>query len=121
MSAPAIHLAIDARPRGPRGPLAAEVVLGRSVLCHLLDLARELELTCRPVVVHARAEEHQMLRRLAAGSHARSVMFVDGPPEADGAVLRTDRVYDSARLRRVLRRGQSSETAVVWRLDGPES
>ena len=32
MSARAVHLVIDARPRGPRGPLAAEVVLGRSVL-----------------------------------------------------------------------------------------
>ena len=36
------HLAIDARPRGPRGLMAAEVVLGRSMLDHLLELATQL-------------------------------------------------------------------------------
>ena len=41
MSARAVHLVIDARPRGPHGLLAAEVVLGKSVLHHLLDLAVE--------------------------------------------------------------------------------
>ena len=39
MSSRAVHVVIDARPRGPRGLLAAEVVMGRSMLCHLIDLA----------------------------------------------------------------------------------
>ena len=34
MSSRPIHLAIDARPRGPRGLIAAEVVLGRSMIGH---------------------------------------------------------------------------------------
>ena len=41
MSARAVHLVIDARPRGPHGLLAAEVVLGKSVLGRLFDLAIE--------------------------------------------------------------------------------
>jgi phosphatidylglycerophosphate synthase len=36
-------------------------------------------------------------------------------------VLRTDRFYDRARLRRRLRRGGSTESAVLWRLDRPEA
>ena len=49
------------------------------------------------------------------------VVFVNGPPRADAAVLRTDRFYDPARLKRGLRRGRSPESAVLWRLDRPES
>jgi phosphatidylglycerophosphate synthase len=44
-----------------------------------------------------------------------------GPPRADAAVLRTDRFYDRSRLRRRLSRGRSPESAVLWRLDRPES
>ena len=39
---------------------------------------------------------------------------------ADAAVLRTDRLYDAATARG-LRRGRSPESAVMWRLDRPES
>lgn len=53
MSARAVHLVIDARPRGPRGLLAAEVVLGKSVLHHLLDLAVEHVPSGKAVIVHA--------------------------------------------------------------------
>ena len=59
MSARALHLVIDARPRGRRGLLAAEVVLGKSVLDHLLDVAHELAPSAEPVVVHAREEEQE--------------------------------------------------------------
>ncbi len=65
MSARAVHLVIDARPRGPRGLLAAELVLGRSVLDHLLEVAVELATPSEPVVVHARADDHHQLRELA--------------------------------------------------------
>jgi phosphatidylglycerophosphate synthase len=121
MSARAVHLVIDARPRGPRGPLAAELVLGKSVLNLLLDQAVTHGLAGKPVVVHAREEDHPRLRELAGGAGASGMTFVYGPPRADAAVLRTDRVYDSARLKRALRQGRSPESAVIWRLDRPES
>src|SRR5262249_24676737 len=113
-------LVIDARPRGPRGPLAAEVVLGRSVLDHLLDLTFELDRSGDPVVVHAREEEHSRLRELTGGRGRGGVVFECGPPRAGAPVLRTDRIYDRSRLRRGLRRGRSPEAAVIWRLDRPE-
>jgi phosphatidylglycerophosphate synthase len=43
----------------------------------------------------------------------------EAPPEG-APVLRTDRVYDPRRLRRVLRSGGDPETAVLWRLDRAE-
>ena len=52
-------LVIDARPRGPNGPLAVEPILGRPVLDHLLDLAGAVQGdAAAAVVVHARADEH---------------------------------------------------------------
>ena len=105
MSARAFHLVIDARPRGMRGPLAAEVVLGKSMLDHLLEVADELAPSTEPVIIHAREEEHGRLRELAGRSVRRGVQFVCGPPRADAAVLRTDRYYDAGRLKRGLRRG----------------
>src|SRR4051812_1684558 len=117
MPRPTAHLAIDARPRGPRGPLAGEVVQGRCVLDHLLDLA--LALGEAPVAIHARLEEHRRLGELVADRPAGRVVFATGPPSEDAAILRTDRLYDPARLRRALRRGKDPEVAVVWRLDQP--
>jgi phosphatidylglycerophosphate synthase len=121
MSARATHLVIDARPRGMRGPLAAEVVLGKSMLDHLLEVADELAPPTEPVVIHAREEEHGRLRELAGRSARRGVQFVCGPPRADAIVLRTDRYYDTGRLKRGLRQGRSPESAVLWRLDRPET
>ncbi len=103
MSARAVHLVIDARPRGPRGLLAAELVLGRSVLDHLLEVAVELATPSEPVVVHARADDHHQLRELAGKPRRGDIVFVSGPPRADANVLRTDRFYDAKRLRRDLR------------------
>jgi phosphatidylglycerophosphate synthase len=121
MSARAVHLVIDARPRGPHGLLAVEEVLGKSVLGRLFDLATENVPAREPIVVHARAEEHDMLRALTADASHTDVVFVNGPPRADATVLRTDRLYDPVRLKRSLRRGHSPESAVVWSLDRPES
>src|SRR6516165_5411639 len=121
MSSRPIHLAIDARPRGPRGPIAAEVVLGRTMIGHLADLALELAPEGEPVAVYARPEEHRELSELVGERDRSRLVLVAGPPRADAAVLRTDRYYDRSRLRRRLSRGGSPESAVLWRLDGPES
>ena len=101
--------------------LAAEVVLGKSVLGRLFDLAIENVPVREPIVVHARGEDHDRLRALTTALDQSDVVFVNGPPRADATVLRTDRLYDPARLKRSLRRGLSPELAVVWRLDRPES
>ncbi len=111
-------LVIDARPRGPRGPLAGEEVLGRSVLTHLVDAARGC--SSGPFAVHAREDEHEALARLM-GESAGSVVFATGPPPEDRVILRADRLYDPNRLRRAVRSGRDVETAVLWRLDQPSS
>jgi phosphatidylglycerophosphate synthase len=121
MSVPAPQLAIDARPRGPRGPLAAEVVLGRPVLEHLLEQARSLAPPGQPIAVHSCEDEHTLLRGLVGGPGSNRVEIVTGPPRAGVAVLRTDRFYDGRRLRWAMRTGQNLETAAIWRLDRPEA
>jgi hypothetical protein len=121
MSAPAIPLAIDARPRGPRGPLAGEIVLGQPVLSRLLTQALAIAPPDRPIAVHAREDDHPLLMRLVADSPADRVVVVGGPPLLSAAILRTDRLYDTGRLRRAVRRGRSPEAAVIWRLDRIDS
>jgi phosphatidylglycerophosphate synthase len=117
MSARATQIAIDARPQGPGGPLAAEFVLGRSVLGHLIDLAVELTTSGERVLVHARADEHERLRGLLSPSKRGDVEFSSGAPATGAAVLRTDRLYDANRLKVCFRRGRPPERAVIWRLD----
>jgi hypothetical protein len=115
-------LVIDARPRGPAGPLAGELVLGRCILAHVLDLALTLEdgEDRGPIAIHARLEEHRRLADLVADRPAGRFVFATGPPSEAAVILRTDRLYDPARLRRALRRGRDPETAVLWRLDRPQ-
>jgi hypothetical protein len=117
MPRPTPHLVIDARPRGPNGPLAVERVLGRALLAHELDLA--VLLGGDPIVVHARPEEHGRLRALAAEWPAERVVFAPGPPLEAATILRCDRIYDPRRLRRSVLKGRDPETAVIWRLDHP--
>ncbi len=117
MSRPTPHLVIDARPRGPHGPLAGERVLGRPILGHLLDLAGSFG--PGPVAVHARLDEHEGLRQAVGPLDAGRLRLVTGPPPEDAAILRSDRLYDPARLRRALKRGQDPERAAIWCLDRP--
>jgi hypothetical protein len=119
MSRSVPELVIDARPRGPQGPLASELVLGRPVLMHLVELAGALG--AGSVAVHARVDDHARYRGLVDLDQRVSVVFVTGPPPEGSAILRTDRLYDEARLRRALRRGRDPESAVVWRLDRPSA
>jgi phosphatidylglycerophosphate synthase len=118
MIRPRPHLVIDARPRGPRGPLAGERVLGRPVLDHLLDLAGAFE--DGPIAVHARLDEHEWLRSAVEHPARGRWRMVTGPPPEDAAILRSDRLYDATRLRRAIDRGRDPESAVIWRLDRPQ-
>ncbi|WP_406695434.1 CDP-alcohol phosphatidyltransferase family protein [Singulisphaera sp. Ch08] len=110
-------LVIDARPRGPHGPLAGELVQGRCVLGHLLDMARTLD--DATVVIHARLDEHPRLTDLLSDRSAAQYEFATGPPPENASILRTDRLYDRQRLQRALRKGKDPESAVLWRLDQP--
>jgi phosphatidylglycerophosphate synthase len=121
MSSPALDLVIDARPHGPRGLLAAEVVLGRALLCRLVDQALEVAGPGRTVAVHARSDERDALESLLVDAAPGRIALRSEPPSAEAAILRTDRLYDSRRLRRALRRGERPEAAEIWRLDRPES
>jgi phosphatidylglycerophosphate synthase len=119
MTRPTSPLVIDARPRGPHGPLAGELVQGRCVLGHLVDLASQFDQSEAAIVVHARLEEHHRLADLLTVGSSASVVFATGPPPENSTILRTDRLYDRDRLRRALRKGQDPESAVLWRLDQP--
>jgi len=121
MSSPALHLVIDARPRGPRGLLATEILLGRPVLSHLVEQALTVGSPGGPIAVHAREGEHALLQGLMADHVSNRVMFFTGPPQAGAAIMRTDRLYDLRRLRRAVRSGGDPETAVIWRLDRASS
>ena len=113
------HIVIDARPRGPRGPLAEEEVLGRSVLAHLVDLASAV--VDGPVNVHARLDEHEHLLESLDDQTNGRIRLVTGPPPENAAILRSDRIYDPSRLRKAIVRGRDLETAVIWRLDQPHA
>ena len=121
MSSPTLHLVIDARPRGPRGLLATEILLGRPVLSHLVEQALTVGSPDGPIAVHAREDEHALLQGLMADHVSNQVMFFMGPPQAGAAIMRTDRLYDLRRLRRAVRSGGDPETAVIWRLDRASS
>jgi phosphatidylglycerophosphate synthase len=93
---------------------------GRSVLDHLLDLAAQIAPdTAGPVAVHARLDEHTVLKPFLEGRPPGGFALAVGPPPEGAAVLRADRLYDPNRVRRALRRGKDPETAVIWRLDLP--
>ncbi len=92
-------LLIDARPRGPGGPFACEFVQGKSVVDHLRDVAAAVS-----------PDPSARVDVIASDDH---------PFPDDAIVLRADRLYDSNRLKRAIRRGDDPETAAYWRLDRP--
>lgn len=109
---------IDARPRGPEGPLAAHILMGRPVLAHLIDAvptAPEAR-----IVVDAAAEDAERLASLVPVSKRSLVSFRIKGPETVEPLLRADRLYDPHRLRRAIDRRQPPDRAVIWRLDSPE-
>jgi phosphatidylglycerophosphate synthase len=91
------------------------------MLRYLIDLAVQVSSASEPIAIYAHEYEHRELRALAGLSLEERVRFVSSPPRADATVLRTDRFYDQARLKRGLLSGRSPETAVLWRLDRIES
>ncbi len=120
MRGPSAAIAIDARPRGPSGLLAAEPVLGRPVLAHLIELAAGLN--ADRVAVYARQDDHARLGAIVRDLDPPiPIALAIGPPPADQVVLRTDRLYDLGRLGRAIRRGRDPEAGVVWRLDRPHA
>ncbi len=120
MSQTTPRLVIDARPRGPSGLLAGASVLGRTVIDHLVELAEAIE-SGGTVAIHAREDEHDRLRSLLAARPSARYRFALGPPPEDASILRADRFYDLARLRKALRRGGDPESAVLWRIDRPHA
>jgi hypothetical protein len=99
--------------------MAGVALLGRPVLAHLVDLASGVG-GHAPVTIHARLDEHEALARLLdEPKGAPRARFVTGPPPEGAIILRADRLYDPARLRRAARRGKDPESAAVWRLDSP--
>jgi phosphatidylglycerophosphate synthase len=91
------------------------------MLTHLLDCVGALSSTNATVAIHARRANHRELRELVDPPSRDRVILLDCDPPVDAAVLRTDRFYDKAWLRRCLGRGQSPEGAVLWRLDRSEA
>ncbi len=108
---------IDAHPHGPLGPWAWQPVGDRSSLARLLAFATECD--SAEVCVHSAYEDtpHNVEIAERHVPPERALRVTSEPVPDHGFVLRTDRVYDPARLRVALRQGQSPESAVVWRLN----
>ena len=122
MSARAFHLVIDARPRGARGPARGRGGARQEHARSPAGSGRRAGAAEQSRWSSTRARKSTRgCASWPAGSVGRGVQLVCGPPRADAAVLRTDRYYDARRLKRGLRRGRSPESAVLWRLDRPET
>ena len=109
MSSPALHLVIDARPRGPRGLLATEILMGRPVLSYLVEQALTVASAGGPIPSTPGRKSILCFRGLMAGRESSRVMFFTGPPQAGAAIMRTDRLYDLRRLRALF------AVAAIWR------
>ena len=122
MSSPALHLVIDARPRGPRGPLAAEVVLGRPLLSHLLEQALSGRRTrpdrspSTPGRTSMRCSSAWWVTSLPGRVGCSSRARPRPEPRFSGPTGFTT----LAAFAGPSQRGRSPETAVIWRLDRAE-
>ncbi len=112
-------MAIDARPRGPAGPLACEHVLGRTILERHLELASRL--AGGRCVIHAHDEDRARIQELASRVQGIESTFDADEPARDACVLRADRLYDPARALAARNRRLDLETSVIWRLDEPHA
>ena len=118
MSRSPTRLVIDARSRGPRGPFAVELVQGRAVIDHLLDLAAEIE-PDRDLSVVVSPDDRALIQA-HINAHPSGRFVIAGDRSSEGAtVLRTDRLYDASRLRKALKHGKDPDAAAIWRLDVP--
>src|SRR4051794_11870090 len=98
-SAPTIR--IDARPAGPSGPMASHIVLGRPTLHHAIEAAESAAPGGR-IILHAFAKDVPALASLVPDRVRPRVSIWVAAPEEAQATIRTDRLYDSARLRKAL-------------------
>lgn len=101
--------------------MAAEVILGRPVLLRVIEQALEALGPGGRLAVRGLAADREKLAPLLAEAGEGRVELTVADPEENAPVLRTDRLYDSRRLQRALRRGGEPEKAVIWRLDRPEA
>jgi phosphatidylglycerophosphate synthase len=94
-------------------------VLGRPVIEHLVDLAESMgEGT---IAIHARSEEHEHIAGLLANRPSKRYRLALGPPPENANILRSDCFYDRSRLKRAIRHGRATESAVIWRIDQPQN
>lgn len=113
MSRMASIVVIDARPRGPGGPIGLERVLGRPVLAHVLESVRSAE----RVLVRVTPHDRDAIESCLSGETRAEV--IEHEPPLSHATIRADRLYDAKQLWRALKRGDDPERAVIWRLDQP--
>jgi phosphatidylglycerophosphate synthase len=90
------------------------------VLARLVEQAVRIAGPGRAIAVLAARGRSADVAPLLDDAVSDQVELVEDMP-ADGAVLRTDRLYDGRRLKRAVARGRDPETAAFWRLDRPES
>lgn len=121
ISTPKHRVVIDARPRSVRGLIARETVLGKSLLSHAVDHARRLSPQISPIMILADDADRSDLNGLLEDCEPGSIEIIGSPPSSDALILRTDRLYETRRLRKAAARGADPESAVVWRLDDPRS
>ncbi len=116
-----LRVVIDARPQNADGLLAAEMVLGKSLLKHTLDQAFNLVNPKSRIVILADEEHLPDIRRLLHDCPRESVELMTSPPSSADLILRTDRLYEPRKLRKAVQNSRDPETAILWRLHDPKS